>query len=134
MVGFSSNLSLFDLALPVSQVAAASAAAFGLGKLGQYSASVPNTVVLSSVAALTASVANQFFSSSWAQYAAIPAGLGLGVLAQRLINKTLSFSDILDVKSALTITAALTLTKLALETFKKRNEEEKDFEEVGPLA
>ena len=100
-----------NLCMPATQTTAAFVAAKVLGSLGRHIVSDQTVVLVTSTAAAVASLANNFFKNAYAYYAALPVGVGVGVVVHNFFYSNIALKNVLDVKGFLFIAASLAAVK-----------------------
>lgn len=127
-----------DLLIPAIQTAATFVAAQILGRMGHYTMSNQTAVLISGVASVTASFASNFFNKASLYYAALPVGIGAGVVAHTFFYPTVAINQVINVKGFVAIAAVLASVKLVVDNtafFRRQAERvEEDLAEVEDVV
>ena len=109
-----------DTVLPAIQTAASIFAAQILGRLGHYSVSSQTIALVAIVASVVSSLAQNIFEKAAYQYASIPVGVAVGVVAQRFFYPA---TPVLDFKGILLLVSILSSVKLISENLYRLRKE-----------
>lgn len=121
MVGMNYGCFKENVLVPSAQIVTAMGATYLLNNfLGQYSVSARITLLVSSVAVLTATLAkNVFPNASWTSYAALPVGMSLGVAVQTAISGV-PFAQVFNPQDAAVLLLILASVKLTADFIARR--------------